>query len=111
MSELVLVSEMDCGNGEAAPTPAENGWRLAGVSTSCAVDETNIVTSTVRGLPTAAAPVAGMVALIVMVPLQTPGLRGPVATLVETVRVSSVTPVNELLALAACSRSEEHTSE
>jgi hypothetical protein len=54
------------------------------------------------GLPTAAAPVAGLVALIVIVPLQVPAVKPAVA--MATVSVSFVTPVNELLGLAACSQ-------
>src|ERR1017187_2650178 len=102
MSVLVLVSVIDCAAGDCAPTPAVNGCRMAGVSTSWAPVETYSVTPMVSGLLTAAAPVAGMVALIVMVPLQVPAGRPAMAT--ATVRLSFVTPVNELLPLAACSQ-------
>src|ERR1019366_1406732 len=93
---------MSCDPGNCPPWAKLNGCRLAGVSTSCAVVETNSVTPIVIGLFTTAAPVAGLVAVIVRLPLQVPAARPPGAT--DTVRVSFVTPVNELLALAACSQ-------
>src|ERR1035438_4731248 len=60
---------MFCGAGDCAPTPTVNTGGLGGVSTSCAVAETVSVTGITIGLPTAAPPGSGVVALMVMVPL------------------------------------------
>src|ERR1035441_8911559 len=85
---------MVCGAGDCAPTPTVNGGRLAGDSTSSALEETYNVTGMVSGL-TAAAPVAGLVALMVMVPLQVPADRP--AGAISTARLSGVVPLMEVL--------------
>src|ERR1035437_1979650 len=98
---------MVCGAGDCAPTPTVNTGGSAGVSTSCAVVETNSVTGILIGLPTAAAPMAGLVAVMVMVPVQV-GVAAvrPVVTM-ETLRVSEVTLLGKLLlAFTACSHVE-----
>src|ERR1039457_736914 len=89
---------MVCAVGDCAPTATVNTGGSAGVSTSRAVLETYSVTGIPVGRPMAAMPVAGLVASMVMVPLQVPAVRPAVAT--DTVRVSfgGVTPVTVLLA-------------
>src|ERR1035437_7230317 len=86
------------GAADCTPTPTVNTGGSGGVSTSCAAAETNSVTSMLSGLPTAAAPVAGLVAVMVTLPVQVPATRPAVAT--DTVRVSfgGVTPLMVLLA-------------
>jgi hypothetical protein len=89
--ELVLVSVMTCAGGEPAPTGAVKLSALT-LETICAERLTYRVTGMVRGLFGTAAPVAGLVAVIVMVPVQVvPPPMEPGCTV--TGRVASVVPL------------------
>src|ERR1017187_8045690 len=107
MSVLVLLSVIGCGAGDCAPTPTVNGCRFAGVTTICGVVEAYHVTGMLIGLFTAAVPVAGLVAVIVIVPVQVAAVFR-VPTFMDTVRVSFVVPINELLVLAASNQGKPH---
>src|ERR1700694_4216057 len=89
---------MLCVGGDCEPIPTVNGRRLAGARTSCAVVETKSLTGIVSGLFTAGAPVAGMVAVMVIVPSHVAAVVKP-AVATDTTRVSSVKPLMALVPL------------
>ncbi len=63
-----------------------------------------MTTGMLMGLPTAGAPVAGLVALMVTAPVQLVGEPKPVVTIGFTVRKLSVTPLTELLPPFNCNQ-------